>query len=314
MAVVALAGCGSEEVTSETPPPETLPTSSSVAVTVAPTSAAPEPTPAPTTLAAASTAPTVPPTAAPTTVGTTAAPTTAPSPTTGWSPTELTPGAAIQGYSGNWCCDDARSPEWPSDPAAPPADGFYAASLTEPWKPGDTTLQIRVQRLELCGTLPADTCQLNDDPHEMGADPDRPRDLVVPLDATTRVVVAGFACWNEQQNELGTGAELGELFTAFSADYAAVIEPLLESGADPYTSPEPFAGGSDDGFVGEAEVCPEGGAGPLRFVHGEAPVLLLQSVRDWDGNSLDADELVHLSGVWYSGGTPTFMFYAGFSS
>ena len=262
----------------------------------------------------------------------TGAPTTAAPPRpTSWASTDLVPAAAIQGYSGNWCCADARSPAWPGDPGAPPADGFYALTLTQPWAPGATSLNFRVQRLELCSALPADACHLNDDPEEMGPDPDRPLDLVVPLDDTTRVVVAGFKCWVDSsapvasdgsrgpaggQNKLGTGADLGDLFETFAADYAAVIAPLLGTGADPYTNPEQFAGTFDDGFVPETGVCSaeSGGAGPLRFAHGDAPMLLLQSVVDSDGNSLEPHELVQPAGVWYSGGTPTFMFYAGFFS
>lgn len=264
----------------------------------------------------------IPVTPAPTTVApvtTAAPPATAPAPAT-WTVTDLTAGAAVQGYSGNWCCDDARSPVWPGDPAAPPADGFYAATLTQPWAPGDTTLHVRVQRLELCSVLPTDTCNLNDDPHEMGLDPEGARDIEVPLDATTLVAVAGFDCFSadpvERQNKLGTGAQLGELWEAYTVDYAAVIAPLLAAGANLYDDPQPFGGGSGDGFITESDACPPEmvGGGPLRYVHGDAPVLLLQTVVDPTGAALDAPELVQLNGVWYSGGRPTFTFYAGFSS
>jgi hypothetical protein len=226
----------------------------------------------------------------------------------------------VQGYSGNWCCDDARSPAWPADPAAPPADGFYAASLTQPWVPGDAVLRVRVQRLDPCSVLPADTCNLNDDPHEMGLDPNGVRDLEVPLDGSTGVVVSGFDCASsdpvDRQNKLGTGAGLRELWEAYTTDYAAVIAPLVAAGADLYADPQPFGGGSGDGFITEADACPPEmvGGGPLRYVHGDAPMLLLQTVVDPEGAALDAHELVRLTGVWYAGGSPTFTFYAGFYS
>ena len=237
----------------------------------------------------------------------------------------------MQGHSGNWAGDgDARSPDWPGDPAATPADGFYSASLTAPWAPGDTVLRVRVQRLDLCTVLPADTCFPSTDPAELGADPSGSREIEVPLDASTRVVVTGFDCFDSEpassapasapandQNKVGRGTQLRELFEAYAADYASVIDPPLMAGVDLYANPEQFAGGSDDGFVTEAEICPDpasGNGGPLRYLHADAPVLLLQSVVDWEGGALDAHELVQLNGVWYAGGSPIFMFYAGFYS
>ena len=319
LVALALAGCASEQVTSNTAPVVTLPT------TVAPTSAAattsspaPPTTPVPTTV-------TPPPaTAAPTTV----APTTPPQPA--WAVTDLRPRAVVQGHSGNWAGEgDARSPAWPADPAATPADGFYSASLTAPWEPGDRVLRVRVQRLELCTVLPADTCFPSTDPAELGADPTEPRDIEVALDDSTRVVVTGFDCFDDastsppasapanDQNKVGKGTQLAELFEAYTADYTDVIVPVLDTGADVYANPELFAGGPDDGFVTEAEVCPDpahANGGPLRYVHADAPVLLLQSLVDWEGNLLDAHELVQLNGVWFAGGSPIFMFYAGFYS
>ncbi len=53
-------------------------------------------------------------------------------------------------------------------------------------------------------------------------------------------------------------------------------------------------------------------AGPLRYVHEDAPVLLLQTVTDWDGGPLGATDLVRLGGVQYTAGVPIFYFYAGF--
>ena len=55
-------------------------------------------------------------------------------------------------------------------------------------------------------------------------------------------------------------------------------------------------------------------AGPLRYVHEDAPVLLLQTVTDWDGGPLDATDLVQLNGVQFTDGVPLFYFYAGFYS
>jgi hypothetical protein len=317
---LALAACASEQVTSNTGPVLTLPPSVAPTSTAATTSPMPPATPLP-----SSTVPATPPT---TPAATTVAPTPPPP---GWAVTDLRPRAFVQGYSGNWAGDgDARSPAWPANPAATPADGFYSAALTAPWEPGDTVLHVRVQRLELCTALPVDTCYPSTDPTELGADPAAARDIEVPLDSSTRVVVTGFDCFDDvptsspaesppadDQNKIGKGTQLGELFEAYAAEYAAVIDPPLTAGVDLYANPEQFAGGPDDGFRTEAEVCPDpptGNAGPLRFVHADAPMLLLQSVVDWEGNSLDAHELVQLDGVWFAGGSPIFMFYAGFYS
>jgi hypothetical protein len=319
LVVLALASCASEQVSSNTGPVLTLPPSAapaSAVMTTVPPAATPVPTVAPTTPA---------PTPAPTTV-----PQTTPPPP-GWAVTDLRPRASVEGYSGNWSgAGDARSPAWPADPEATPADGFYSATLLAPWVPGDTVLRVRVQRLELCTVLPADTCFPSTDPAELGADPDAPRDIEVALDGDTRVVVTGFDCFDNvpttaapasapanDQNKVGRGTQLRDLFEAYAADYAAVIDPPLGAGVDLYANPEQFAGGPDDGFVTEAEMCPDpasGGGGPLRYVHADAPVVLLQSVVDWEGNSLEAHELVQLNGVWYAGGRPIFMFYAGFYS
>lgn len=234
----------------------------------------------------------------------------------------------MQGHSGNWA--GVASPPAPADPAAPLADGFYAATLLGPWEPGQASLRVRIERLARCTDLPPDTCYLSDDLEELGIDPSWSRDVEVPLDADTRVVVAGFDCWDatpttdpntgaqiNDQNRLGSGADLLELFEAYTADYRQAILPLFGSGEDPYAHPERFAGTPDDGFVTESEACPNGvggSAGPLRYVHGSAPVLLLQSVADWEGQPLDATDLVALTGVWFDRGVPTYTFYAGFMS
>lgn len=323
LAGLALAACGTEEVTSNTgpvatlPPTTTAPAPTSVAATVAPTTLTPLVT-------------TVPPVPATTPAPTTAAPTTVPPAPTVWSSTDLRPRAFVQGYSGNWWGDgDARSPAWPDDPAATPADGFYATTLVQPWAPGDAFLQVRISRLDLCTVLPADTCNLSDDPSEMGADPDRPRDVQVPLDGTTRVVVAGFDCFDmvpttdpntteldDDQNKLATGTALRDLMESYTAEFAAVVQPAIDAGLDLYADPAPFAGGPDDGFLTEAEVCTAGqsSGGPLRYRSGDAPVLLLQSVTDAEGGPLDATELLQTVGVWFAGGSPIYLFSAGFSS
>lgn len=235
----------------------------------------------------------------------------------------------MQGYSGNWA--GQASPPAPADPDATPTDGFYSATLLGPWAPGDTVLRVRIERLERCTALPADTCFVSDDPDELGIDPTWSLDVDVPLDANTRVVVAGFDCPDpapttdpntgaeiDQQNRLGSGADLKELFEAYTADYATAIVPPLEAGVDLYAEPDEYAGTPDDGFVTATEACPNTenalGWGPLRYVHGAAPVLLVHSVVDWEGLQFDATDLVVLTGVWFDRGTPTYTFYAGFYS
>jgi len=108
--------------------------------------------------------------------------------------------------------------------------------------------------------------------------------------------------------------ELAELFSAYTADYQSVIAPELTGAANSLDVALDVAAAPAGGFVGEETVCPGGMAGPLRYVHEDAPVLLLQTVTDFDGGSLDATELVQLDGVQFTNGAPRFYFYAGFYS
>jgi hypothetical protein len=242
--------------------------------------------------------------------------TTTPAPVTGWEVSDFVPGAAVQGYSGNWAGDAGPSPAAPTG-TNPPADGWYVATLREPWDPArPDALAVRIQRLELCSVLPGG-CDNMDDPSEMNIDPTWQLDLDLPLDATTDVVVGGFKCWDAPEQKQGTGVELADLFTAYTADYAAAIEPRLSD--DGMTNGQlalDVAASPTGGFVGEEAMCPgeETLAGPLRYAHDDAPVLLLQSVTDWDGGPLGATDLVRLGGVQYTGGVPVFYFYAGFYS
>ena len=252
--------------------------------------------------------------------------TTAAPPTTiasaGWVESDFVPGAALQGYSGNWAGDGGPSPAAPAD-GDTPADGYYVASVIEPWDPSNPDeLSVRIERLELCTDLP-DGCDNMDDPTEMNLDPAWQLDLDVPLDATTDVIVAGFACWGTgdertREQKQATGVELADLFTAYTADYDVAIRPDLAGGPGDYELAQQVAASPTGGFVGEATLCPDdadvGGAGPLRYVHDDAPVLLLQTVTDWDGGPLDATDLVRLNGVQYTDGVPTYYFYAGFYS
>jgi hypothetical protein len=239
-------------------------------------------------------------------------PTSTPPPAAGWTASEFVPGAFEVGYSGNWEGGDGPSPAAPTD-GEPPADGYYIATVREPWDPQDPDeLAVRIQRLEFCSVLP-DGCTYME-PNEMNLDPTWQLDLDVPLDATTDVVVFGFSCWDVPERKQATGVELADLFTAYTADYESAIAPQLTGSTADHDVALAVAAAPTGGFVGEETMCPGGMAGPLRYVHGEAPVLLLQTVTDGDRGPLDATDLVRLAGVQYTDGAPLFYFYAGFMS
>jgi len=196
-----------------------------------------------------------------------------------------------------------------------PADGYYVATLLEPWSPDDPDhLSVRIQRLEWCDDLPEGCEYTEEGVDEMNIDPSWQLDIDVPLDASTGVVVQGFLCWDAPEQEQGTGNELVDLFGAYTTDYEAVIEPKLSGATNSNDVAFAVAAAPEAGFVGEETLCPGGMAGPLRYVHEDAPVLLLQTVTDLDGGSLDATELVQLNGVQFTEGVPLFYFYAGFYS
>ncbi len=240
---------------------------------------------------------------------------------TGWVLSDFQPAAYPLGYSGNW--DGPPSPPAPSDPSQGPADGYYVASLRQPWAPGNTSLQVRIQRLEYCTVL-ADGCEYYDEgTNETNLDPNWQLDLEVPLDATTQVVLTGFSCWDdvEGQTKQATGTDLGDLFTSFAADYDQVILPLLLAGLPHDNVAEAVAAGPTGGFVGEVAHCgadTNGMAGPLRYLHDDAPVLLLQTVVHWEEGEMPqpmtSTDLIRLQGVDYRNGIPTFYFFAGFYS
>jgi hypothetical protein len=286
----------------DTPPADTSPADTSPADT----------SPADTTPAdtdgSATTEPTIPDDTEP---ARTDAATTEPPPTAGWTATDFVPGAFEVGYSGNWEGGDGPSPAAPTD-GEPPADGYYIATVREPWDPErPDQLPVRIQRLELCSVLP-DGCQYME-PNEMNVDPSWQLDLDLPLDATTEVVVFGFSCWDVDERKQATGVELVDLFSAYTADYESAIEPQLTGTTADHDVALAVAAAPTGGFVGEETVCPDGMAGPLRYVHDDAPVLLLQTVSGPRG-PLAATDLVRLAGVRYTDGTPLFYFYAGFSS
>jgi len=299
--LVSLAACGGDddepEAAATTPPPTTVPATEAPSTTTAPTT--------PPTVAS-----TTPPTAAPAT----SAPATTAPPVTGWAQSDFVPGASYQAYSGNWEGDAGPSPAAPAD-GATPADGYYVATVIEPWSPTDPGhLSVRIERLELCSDLPEGCEDMEEGVDEMNIDPSWHLDMDVPLDESTTVVVQGFLCWDGPEQKQATGAELGDLFGAYTADYQSYVEPQLAGAENSYDVALAIADNPVGGFVGEETVCPGGMAGPLRYVHADAPVLLLQTVTDFDGGSLDATELVQLNGVQFTGGVPLFYFYAGFYS
>lgn len=308
--LVAVAACGGDD--EDEPQAATAPSAPTVPATSAATSTNPASEP-PTTPVAPTTQPAIPPTteSVPTTSPSTPPPTTD-APSGGWAVSNFVPAASLQGYSGNWAGESGPSPAAPAE-GETPADGFYVGTVLEPWSPEQPDhLSVRIQRLEWCTELP-EGCEYME-PEEMNLDPSWQLDVNVPLDATTTVVVQGFLCWDGPEQKQATGHELMELFEAYTADYESVIAPRLGEPTGDFDVMMEIAADPEGGFVGEEELCPDGLAGPLRYVHEDAPVLLLQTVRDWEGGPLDATDLVQLSGVQYTDGVPLFYFYAGFYS
>ena len=173
---------------------------------------------------------------------------------------------------------------------------------------------MRIQRLEWCTTLP-DGCEYTEEGvDEMNIDSSWHLDMDVPLNSSTIVFVQGFLCWDAPEQKTGPGSDLAELFGAYTSDYQSIIEPKLAGAANSYDVALEVASAPAGGFVGEETVCPGGMAGPLRYMYDDAPALLLQTVTDADGNSLDATELVQIQGVQFIYGVPRFYFYAGFYS
>jgi hypothetical protein len=301
--VVTLAACGGDD--DEPNAAATTPAATTVTTSEAPATTPPATTPPATTTPVT--------TATPTSAPATSAPATTGAPATAWIDSTFVPGASLQGYSGNWEGDAGPSPAAPAD-GERPADGYYVATVIEPWSPADDHLSVRIQRLESCDDLP-DGCEYTDDGVDaMNIDPSWQLDMDVPLDPTTDVVVQGFRCWDAPEQKQGTGNELAALFDAYTTDYQSVIAPKLSEAANSYDVALAVAADPAGGFVGEESVCPGGMAGPLRYVHADAPVLLLQTVTDPDGGSLDATELIQLDGVQFTNGVPLFYFYAGFYS
>ena len=309
--LVAVAACGGDD--DDEPQAATAPSAPTLPATSAATST--NPSTEPTTSVPLTTEPTTPPTteSVPTTSPATSPPTTE-APSGGWVVSNFVPAASLQGYSGNWAGESGPSPAAPAEGEVP-ADGFYVGTVLEPWSPEQPDhLSVRIQRLEWCAEL-ADGCEyMGTDVEEMNLDPSWQLDVDVPLDATTNVVVQGFLCWDGPEQKKATGHELMELFEAYTADYESVIAPRLGEPTADFDVMTEVAAAPEGGFVGEEELCPGGMAGPLRYVHDDAPVLLLQTVRDWEGGPLDATDLVQLSGVQYTDGVPLFYFYAGFYS
>ncbi len=305
---MTMAACGSDGATTS-PADDSAP---ATVDTVAPVGSAPDTTEPTTTdpVTTTGSTTTVPVVTEP---SSTEPPTSVAEPPAGWAASNFVPGASVLGYSGNWAGEGGPSPAAPVD-GAPPADGYYVASLREPWTPEQPdVLAVRVERLDWCTDLPDGCAQM--EPDEMNIDPSWHLDLDVPLDGTTDVIVQGFRCWNDDQQKQATGTELRELFEAYTADYTALIAPQLTGTTADWEVANAVAAAPSGGFVGEESICgPDSLAGVLRYVHDPAPVLLLQTVTDWDGGPLDATDLVQLDGVQYTDGTPVFYFYAGFYS
>lgn len=314
LAAVAMvaAGCGGGDDTATVATRPTDPTvASTTTVAVTTTTAVPTTTEPPATTAE-------PTTTSTTTIvaPTTTAPPATPAPAVGWEPVEFFPPVVPVGYSGNW--EGTPSPPAPADPATALPDGYYGATLAAPWDPAaPDALHVEVHRFDYCRDLPADACSENpDDPDELGPDASSTRALDVPLDATTRVIVAGQTCASDVKQ--GSGADLAELFTAFDSSYTSLIAPQALAGVQDLEIAESLAGETVQGFVADATLCPDQYAGVLHFQHGTSPSLLLQVLLRFNADGppslLTPTDVAVLNGVQVTGGVPTYYFYAGFYS
>jgi hypothetical protein len=306
-------GGGEDEATVATRP--AAPTPASTSTVVAATTGAPLTTRLPATTTAAPTTAEPATTAAATTPAPTAAAPTTVAPPAGWQPVDFTPAATPVGYSGNWT--GTPSPAVAAGAATLP-DGYYHATLLSPWDPADpAVLHVELRRFGFCRDLPPGTCEENpDDPDELGLDPAWSQQVDVALDATTSVVVDGLTC--ERDVKRGTGADLGELFTAFHSAYTSLIGPQVLGGVEDIEIAQSFGGETVQGFTADQTLCPEQYAGVLHFQHGSSPSLLLQVLLRYNADGppslLAPTDVAVLNGVQVQSGVPTYYFYAGFIS
>jgi len=227
LALVATA-CGSESA-DPSPPPVATDAASAITepVVTAPTTVATTTPDATTATTTTTVAETPPPTAA------------VPTAPAGWSPIDLD---SVSDKAFPPCCADTwhgdTSPAW-SPPGEPLADGPYAV-ITQ-W-PNDRSgpLELELYRFEQCSLLPEFSCEetgVEYLPDELGVDLSVSRQLTVPLDGTTRVVVVG---WDDTEPvrvdvQEATGSELADLATAVEDAYAIVFAERFLAGEAPET-------------------------------------------------------------------------------
>lgn len=116
-------------------------------------------------------------------------------------------------------CEGKPSPTWTDDATSTP-DGTYHATAVE-WSPDDpSTLVVDVRRYDVCGVLPATSCEPPPDGQtflegQLGIAGDPPRRLTIALDDRVRVGLAG---WDTALvKEQASGTDLVSLY--FYAGY-----------------------------------------------------------------------------------------------
>jgi hypothetical protein len=191
--------------------------------------------------------------------------------------------ASVTGQLFPPCCADT----WHGVPSPvlgsgdrPLLDGQYP--VHGDWgEPVGDQLQLDVYRFEQCALLPEFTCEPREGPYDrdqLGVDESTVRVLTVPLDATVRVVVAGFAADQDGVGgivvEEATGIEMATLVAEVDQAYSEVFASRLAAGEDP------------DAIVADVRARPTGGFGPqdaggvgaVEFEPDAGPPLLFQQV------------------------------------
>jgi hypothetical protein len=228
--------------------------------------------------------------------------------------------------TGQWsfpCCASnwygTPSPPLPSPGSALPANGSYAVSTQWGADPS-APLQLELRRFEQCNVLPAGSCEDGGgtgtwQPDEMGTQPGEPYLLTVPLDDQVRIVLTGFAGYDDNgilaSMAEGNGADLAELAMAVDAAHTSVLMSRLGSGMTPQASVEEISAHPEGGFAASLE----GNGYGLSYFYDGAPPLLFQGAFGYDdpASSRGTDVLL-MPSVQMIDGVLTVYVYAGYYS
>ncbi|MFN3256775.1 MAG: hypothetical protein ACE37B_13875 [Ilumatobacter sp.] len=285
--------------------PSTEATDTALPTTAVPETAVPE-TAVPETTAPPATA--APETSPPTTTAPTTPPTTAPAVDVpaGWRPGEMIPQSQIPPFESSW----SGVPSPMIDPAMGPPDGVYWVDYVAQ---DGASLTLLLGRFESCSVL-NDEFVCGPGPYGSNAigrvEPGE-GEVTLPLDATVRVVIEGWAC--EPVVLEGNGADLAAIYSAFEADYTRSFTAGLEAGADPYDLMAAARNDPTTGFSPPPAACDDGFS--LVWRAGDGPPLLVQYVADFEtGGPVDPATLIIPTAVDLAGDLATVYFYAGFFS